>query len=203
MAIFSLHHKSIGRSTHRRGRTGAHVRYVSRRSAEPEILAARMPSEWKQAKRWFDQEESEDRKNARIADSIMVALPRELSPKQRSYLVKAFLEDLTEGLVPWYAAIHAKGEDEDNPHAHILIRDRSPSDGRRVLKLSSRGSTIKIRRKWSQWASMALRAASYDLTVDHRSLKDQGIDRLPTKHRGPSWKGQRKPLQKRVCFVPN
>ena len=186
MAIFSLHHKSIGRTTHRAGRAGAHIRYISRRTAEPTTGANLMPSDWKAAKRWIDREEKNGRKNERVADTVMVALPRELTPQQRRLLVTRYLEAVTRNAVPWYFAIHETGDDENNPHAHILIRDKCPIGRRRVVLLSEKGSTHRLRLKWAEEASNALKMAGHNMKIDERSYKAQGIEQIPTRHRG--WK---------------
>ena len=192
MAIYSLNHKSIGRSTHRAGRAGAHIRYISRRTAEPVILSEHMPSDWRKAKRWMDSQERGDRKNARVVDQIMVALPRELTMAQRMILVREFVRSITKGQAPWYAAIHQKGKDKHNPHAHIVIRDRSVIDGRRVACLSERESTARIRAEWSQRLNMALRAAGiYNQVVDHRSHQARGITQVPGRHLGPKNRSQK------------
>lgn len=186
MAIFSLHHSPISKNKHPSGRAGAHLRYISRASAEPSILSNGMPSDWRKAQCWINQQEQHDRRNARIADRLMVALPVQLSKEQRETLVQDYMREITRNDVAWYAAIHQHGEDAHNPHVHILIRDRSLINGRRVVKTSERGSTQHFREKWSERANMALLRAFGDDAprIDHRSLKEQGIDREPTKHRG-------------------
>lgn len=202
MAIYSLHHKSIGRTTHKAGRAGAHIRYISRRSAEPIVVAHLMPADWKAAKRWLDREERSGRKNERVADLIMVALPIELNHDQREQLVKSYIARLTRGKVPSYAAIHQTGEDEHNPHAHILIRDKSPSDGRRVLLMSERGSTKRIRKEWAEEASMALKMAGFNIKLDHRSYADRNLNIVPGRHRGPGWRKKRS-TQKVLNYLPD
>ena len=184
MAIYSLNHKPIGKTTHSSGTAGAHLRYISRAGVTPDIVANGVPADWREACRWIDQEEAADRSNARVADRLMVALPIELNKDQRRALVQEYLEEVTGNLVPWYAAIHQKGEDSHNPHAHILIRDRSLSDGRRVIQTSEKGSTQHFRIKWSESVNKALSRANCSQSIDHRSLKAQGIDRQPTRHRG-------------------
>ncbi|NYZ70054.1 MobA/MobL family protein, partial [Endozoicomonas sp. SM1973] len=42
-----------------------------------------------------------------------------------------------------------------------------------------------IREAWEKHANQALERAGHQERIDHRSLKDQGIDREPTKHLGP------------------
>lgn len=191
MAIYSLNHKPIGKTTHRAGQAGAHIRYISRYSAEPTIISNGMPQEWRQAKKWMDEQEAADRSNARILDRLMVAIPIELTDKERKALVEDYLEEVTGNLVPWYAAIHETGEDMNNPHAHIIIRDRSFIDGRRVVQTSEKGSTQHFRKKWSESANKALLEANHEERIDNRSLKAQGIDREPTRHRG--WQAKKEP----------
>ena len=184
MAIYSLNHKPIGKTTHKTGQAGAHIRYISRYSAEPTIISNGMPDEWRQAKKWIDGQEAADRSNARILDRLMVAIPIELNDQERKALVKDYLQEVTGNLVPWYAAIHETGEDMNNPHAHIIIRDRSFIDGRRVVQTSEKGSTQHFRKKWTERANKALLEANHEERIDNRSLKAQGIDREPTRHRG-------------------
>ena len=184
MAIYSLNHNPISKSKHPPGRAGAHIRYISRAGAEPTIMANGMPENWRAAKTWMKEQEEADRSNARLADRLMVAIPIELSKQERKSLVEDYLEEVTGNLIPWYAAIHQDGDDIKNPHAHILIRDRSLSDGQRVIQTSERGSTQHFRQKWSEMANKALLRANIPLVIDHRTLKAQGIDRVPTKHRG-------------------
>lgn len=186
MAIYSLNHNPISKSKHPSGRAGAHLRYISRDGAAPVILANQMPNDWREARNWMDEQEQGDRSNARIADRLMIALPIELTRKEREKLVQEYLDEVTGNAVPWYAAIHQEGKDSHNPHVHILIRDRSPIDGRRVIKTSERYSTQHFREKWTQRANLALSRANLSERIDNRSLIAQGIDREPTKHQG--WK---------------
>lgn len=195
MAIYSLNHKPVGKTTHAAGRAGAHVRYIARASADAVILSNEIPQDWRKAKRWLDGQEQADRSNARIIDRLMVAIPRELNQEQRIELVQDYLQEITGNDIPWFAAIHQKGKDEHNPHAHIILRDRSLINGRRVVQTSEKGSTQHFRKKWSEKANKALLRANVPLVIDHRSLKAQGIEREPTKHRG--WKEDEKVIEMR------
>lgn len=73
MAIYSCNLKSIGRTTHDAGTAGAHIRYISRPEACPEILAQHMPDEHREARTWMDQRERLSRKNARVIDKLRIA----------------------------------------------------------------------------------------------------------------------------------
>lgn len=196
MAIYSLNLKSIGRTTHAAGTAGAHLLYIAREGASPELVAAHMPLDPNDARAWMNQAETGDRKNARVIDKVRIALPRELTPEQRMQLVQDFARDLTGDQVPWFAAIHAQGKDAHNPHCHLVIRDRDIETGKRVLCLSDSprdrakaGLEPKavewVRAKWEVMANQALENAGHDVRIDRRSLDAQGIDRTPTIHIGP------------------
>jgi len=196
MAIYSLNLKSIGRTTHAAGTAGAHVLYIARPDAQAELAAAHMPVDPNAARAFLNRGELADRKNARVADKVRIALPRELTPEQRMQLVQEFARDLTGDRVPWFAGIHASGKDAHNPHCHLVIRDRDIDTGKRVVRLSDSprdrakaGLEPKavdwVRELWETHANRALEAAGHDVRIDRRSLEAQGIDREPTIHIGP------------------
>ncbi|MEM9206825.1 MAG: MobA/MobL family protein [Pseudomonadota bacterium] len=127
----------MGKSTHASGAAAAQVAYITRPSAIPDVEAFGMPSETRAAMAWFNQAERQDRKNARVADRIIVALPLDSDHEERISLLRDFCTELTGRKVPHIAAIHDKGKDTNNPHAHILVRDRDLESGRgRVLRWS-------------------------------------------------------------------
>ena len=197
MAIYSCNLKSIGRTTHEPGTAGAHLRYISREEAAPHIMARHMPADPVAARTWMDQRERAMRKNARVIDKIRIALPRELDEAQREALVEAFMEDLTGGRVPWFAAIHQHGEDAHNPHVHIAVHDRDITTGKRLLRLSDNArDRIKaglpgpkavewMRERWEVICNDALARAGIDARIDRRTLTAQGIDRTAGVHEGP------------------
>jgi len=89
MAIFSLNHSFVGRSTHPAGAAGAYTRYITRSEACTVILGERMPLDRK-VYAWLDEQEKSDRKNARVIDRVVVALPAELSREQNMELLREF-----------------------------------------------------------------------------------------------------------------
>ena len=192
MAIYSLSIRSIGRSTHRAGTAGAHVAYVTRASACRAVVAENMPTppigaKGGEARAWLDEAEAADRKNARVADRIMLALPVELDPAARVELVRAFVRDLAGGqAVPWLAAFHDLAGDADNPHCHLLLRDRGVATGRRVIGLSERGAVDRVRLAWERATNAALEAQGSAARIDRRSLLAQGVRREPAQHEGPA-----------------
>ena len=159
-------------------------------------MAEHMPRSPQAARTWLDQQERADRKNARVIDKIRLALPRELDERQRAQLVQAFMEDLTKGRTPWYAAIHQTGRDAKNPHAHIVVRDRDIETGKRVLRLSDSAKDREkaglepkavewVRERWEHQANRALERSGYAVRIDRRTLEAQGIDRQAQIHVGP------------------
>jgi hypothetical protein len=105
VAIFSLHHSFMGRSTYPAGAAGGWARYITRNEACTVIQGERMPLD-RSLYRWLDQEEQSDRKNARVIDRLVVALPGEFRRDQHIELLQAFGQRMTEGRTPWMAAIH-------------------------------------------------------------------------------------------------
>ena len=186
MAIYSLHHSPIGRSTQAREFTAsAHIRYISRPGAQPRIMASRMPEKPSLAAKWLEQEERGDRKNARVVDKVMLALPRELDGEQRAQLVRSFAERVTGGRASWMAAIHEQAKDAKNPHCHLVVRDRDVETGRRVFQTSEKDSTERMRALWEECANTALLEAGHEDRIDRRTLVEQGIERDATIHEGP------------------
>lgn len=185
LAIYSLNHRSIGKSTHAPGTAGAHIDYITRDSAARVVLGEHMPEQRHEAHAWLDQAEASDRKNGRVCDKLMLALPRELSPEERADLVRDFARQVGQGKAPWLAAIHDKGKDSENPHAHLVIRDKDPETGKRVACLSEKGSTERLRELWEITANAHLQRAGHTARIDRRTLAAQGIDRKAQIHVGP------------------
>lgn len=202
MAIYSLRMSAVGKTTQKQPFTAAaHLKYITRKAAVTHVLAERMPETRRQTIAWLRREERDDRKNARVIEKLVVALPRELSPVHQHALVKAFAEALTQGRASWLAAFHTKGKDAKNPHCHIILRDRDFETGRRVMFLSagkkeaaerrqnglSAPTTLAgVRELWERCANVALQVAGRAERIDRRSLKEQGVSRPAQVHEGPN-----------------
>ncbi|MGO9983759.1 MAG: MobA/MobL family protein [Rhodomicrobium sp.] len=233
MALMHFQHKKIGKRTHGpraatmainyitrfekpdREAAAEAVSYNARDSAASVILAGRMPSEKNEAARWLEARAAEDRIDARICDTFIMALPRELTREQHQELVRDWCETVTQGKAAYFAAIHDKRKDADNPHAHILLRDRDYSLGdvaekkrprvigtttskkeieeaeKRGWRVPPRATTWDLRVSWADATNRALERAGLSVRLDPRSLKDQGIDREPQIHEGPQGKAAR------------
>ncbi len=202
MAIYSLRMTAVGKTTQKQPFTAAaHLRYITRSKAVTHVMAGRMPEVRRQAMAWLKREEREDRKNARVIDKMVLALPKELSAPQQHALVKAFAEELTQGRASWFAAFHTKGKDVANPHCHLILRDRDVETGKRVMFLSAGVKEAAERREkgkaapttlatvralWERHANAALARAGREERIDRRSLKEQGVGRRPQVQEGPN-----------------
>ena len=148
---------------------------------------------------WNTVEKVERRKDANLAREFEIAFPHELNKEQRERM----LNDLCQELVKRHgvivdAAIHAphtqSGSDERNYHAHIMFTTRAidPQTGNFSAKKYrdfSRDSGTKTvchwRESFADLTNQHLEKAGYDVRVDHRSYRDQGIELEATVHEGP------------------
>ncbi|WP_454632644.1 MobA/MobL family protein [Bradyrhizobium cenepequi] len=140
-----------------------------------------MPTDAAEAMAFMKEAEDKGRKNARVMDKVMLALPKELKPEQRVALVRCFAEEVTKGKASWLAAFHEKGKDAQNPHCHLVIRDRDPKTNKRVIGMSEAGSTELLREAWERHANRALEAAKIEARIDRRTYRNQPRTRSKTR----------------------
>lgn len=147
-------------------------------------------------KLWNEVERVEDRKDSQLARPIELALPHELTNEQRRFLVQDFVREqfVRKGYVV-DVAIHAPNRkgDQRNYHAHLLIPlrlmdengfDKHKKQEQWIYKNRTQ-YTLDFREKWANITNRHLARYGHEARIDHRSLKDQGIDREPTQHLGP------------------
>jgi len=153
------------------------------------------------------------RKNGRLFSEIEFALPHEMTRAQQVDLARAFARKVTDRpcgedvTLPYTLAIHRGDLKKKNVHCHLVFSDRG-NDGidrdpeqwfkRANKKEPEKGGAAKVRglvaKQWltdtmADWASVAnkhLEKGGYEDRIDHRSLKDQGINRIPQIHVGPA-----------------
>lgn len=192
VAIFSFSHSPVGRSTHAEGTAGAHISYISRGGACPSIgSGGGMSSNAKEVQAYLNEQEvTKDRKNARVIDKLMFAMPRELTPEQRYELAHDYGKEVTQGKAMYFFAMHETGKDASNPHCHMVIRDRNKETGAYVMKFSdspadwkNRGMnenspTEYLRERWEYKANEALEKAGHEVRIDRRSLTAQRDEAL-------------------------
>lgn len=161
MAVFYLQHTGKGKAAYDRQGLVNHARYVLRKSACIAMGTHHMPNRYGNILGWIGRVYDTSRKNARVVDSIIVNLPRELSHGQHVQLVRDYLHAVSQGRTPYLYAIH--GDKPDNPHAHIIIRDADIDTGKRVAGLSKAGSSYRLRVMWEQFCNRAL--AEYGVAI--------------------------------------
>lgn len=135
---------------------------------------------------WNAIEAIEKRKDSRLCKEVEFALPAELSEAQQIELARTFAQRfVARGLVADLGVHH---DGEGNPHAHILITTRAAdSDGfaaKKMRGLDHDKFVLSTRKAWSDLLNATLEQAGIAASVDHRTLKAQGIDRTPQVHHG-------------------
>lgn len=183
-------------------RTGEVHDYSRRSGVESTDLVLPSGVEWQpvRAEFWNAVEAKNKRADAQVAREFVVALPAELDALARRDLAVQFARVIVDRYqVGADVAIHAPGRGDDrNHHAHILTTTNrvevSGKLGNKVRELdgiaASRGegpnAVEQLRSTWADLTNQALEKAGSPARVDHRTLADQGIDRVPTVHLGPA-----------------
>src|SRR6266851_3714983 len=152
-----------------------------------EILLPEGAPEWMRDREqlWNAAEAAEKRRDAQVAREVEFALPEELGQTEAIRLAREFVqrEFVARGMV---TDLNVHWE-EGNPHAHVMLtmREVGPDGfGRKVREWNQVGLLREWREHWADLANQHLMRAGYDVHVDHRSFKDQGIELEPTSHLG-------------------
>lgn len=135
---------------------------------------------------WNEVEQREKRKDSQLCNEVMVALPAELTHEQKQQLTREYVqgEFVEQGMI---ADIGYHDFDSHNPHAHIMLTMRSVNEegfGKKKREWNRRDAVKDYRAHWADYANRALERAGHDVRIDHRSLKEQGIEREPQIHLG-------------------
>ena len=132
---------------------------------------------------WNTVEKAEKRKDAQLAREFILAIPPEL-PAEAQFQTAvewAQKELVTSGMVAEVSLHHTKSG--KNPHVHILCTmrrlDGTAFSSKKPREWNDVGLLVKQRESWAAAVNAALEKAGRSERVDHRSLKDQGIDREP------------------------
>jgi Ti-type conjugative transfer relaxase TraA len=152
-----------------------------------EILLPEGAPEWMRDREqlWNAAEAAEKRRDAQVAREVEFALPEELKDFEAIGLAREFVvrEFVARGMV---ADLNVHW-DEGNPHAHVMLtmREVTPGGfGQKVREWNQVGLLREWREHWADLANQHLMRVGYDVHVDHRSFKDQGIELEPTSHLG-------------------
>lgn len=143
---------------------------------------------------WNAAEAAEARRDGVPARELLVALPHELDFEQRRELVRAFVQEhlVAKGMIADFA-MHRPGREGDqrNFHAHILVTTRSVTPAGFGKKPAEWWSPKAVREWRSAWAEIQNEHLRRHLgpdapQVSHLSLAEQGSDREPGVHLGPT-----------------
>jgi len=145
--------------------------------------------EWatNRAKLWNTVEQIEKRKDAQVCREIEVALPTELTKNQQHELIRNFVQKIfvNHGMVADIAIHRPK---QENPHCHILLTMRdigSEGFGPKNRTWNDKKLLETWREQWATHTNIALENSGHSIRIDHRTLTEQGIDRIPQIHIGP------------------
>ncbi len=152
-----------------------------------------------------------ERKNGAVYREHEIALPAELTQEQQLELTQEIIKTLV-GAKPFQFAVHSNTsslEGISNTHLHLMYSDRlqdgiartpeqtfsrynaahpeqggcrKDSGGRGSLAL--RDHMIEMRRQCAEAQNAALARYGHAARVDHRTLKQQGVQRTPERHLG-------------------
>ena len=177
-----------------------------------DAMTASGPDAVKYSERLWNFVEADDKRaNGQLARETVLALPRELNVAENIELVRGFVaEQITARgyIADW--AFHLPDHAQHNPHVHIMTTLRPldeagfgpksvalrDADGNLVRKQSGQlvmkpfaGGKVELnqwRAAWQDHANVALARAGIERTIDHRSLKAQGIEAIVAGvHHGP------------------
>lgn len=186
---------SVASSAYRSGeymideRTGVEHDYTKKSGIDHTeiMLPAHSPEQFSnRSVLWNEVERIEKRKDAQLCREVELALPRELSNEQKIELVQGYTKDnfVAKGMIADIAIHHMEG---DNPHAHILLTTREVTEqgfGQKNRDWNNRELLKDWRQSWAEYANKSLEQSNINQRIDHRTLKEQGIDREPTIHMG-------------------
>ena len=132
---------------------------------------------------WNKVEAGEKRKDAQLAREFILAVPKELSPQAQfqTALDWAKKELVASGMITEISLHHSKTG--KNPHVHVLCTMRKLDGENFSAKKPREWNDVKLllhqRESWADAVNAALEKAGRPERVDHRSLKDRGIDQIP------------------------
>jgi ATP-dependent exoDNAse (exonuclease V) alpha subunit len=142
---------------------------------------------------WNAAEQSETRKNSTVAREFEIALPSELRASERARLAVDFARAISmKHRCAVDVSVHrpGRGGDTRNHHAHLLCTTRRLGregfgEKTRELDDAKTGEVVYWRERWAALTNERLKERGIESRIDHRTLEAQGIDRVPTVHKGP------------------
>lgn len=170
-------------------RTGLVHDYTRKTGVEyNEILAPESAAEFGINRKdlWNTVEAAEKRKDAQLAREINAALPIELNCDQQIDLIKGYVKEsfVDKGMI---ADISIHDNSKGNPHVHIMLTTRELTEdgfGKKNREWNKKENIEQWREQWAIHTNKSLEKYGFKERIDHRTLKEQGIDRIPEIHVG-------------------
>ena len=132
---------------------------------------------------WNAGEAGEKRVDAQCAREFILAVPPELPADAQFQTAVGWAQThlVNSGMVAEVSLHHTRTG--KNPHVHILATmrrlDGDTFSSKKATEWNDVGLLVKQRESWAEAVNAALEKAGRTERVDHRSLKDRGIDREP------------------------
>lgn len=193
-AYFRLEHSAVNRARHGSGYLAAHANYAANTNKCAKVIHINGAEDRSNIRKLIYQHEASlTRKNARVADKILISLPVELTEEHRHEAVRRFLRSITfDGKTRAFAFYH--NDHPHNPHAHIIFLDRDLSTGQPVAMMGANrqnrtkaghepNATEWLRKTWETDCNAVFSEFGYDLFIDRRRNLERGMEE-PGKHRG-------------------
>ncbi|MEK4536653.1 MobQ family relaxase [Peribacillus sp. FSL K6-1552] len=161
-----------------------------KREVQPEtmILAPSHSPEWVQDRQqlWNEVEKSEIRKNSQVAREINIALPREISHQEQTELIRGYVqkEFVDQGMI---ADVAVHRDDQDNPHAHVMLTTREISKEGFTVKnrdWNKKELLVQWREQWAEHANQSLEREGIQDRISHESHEKRNLILFPTVHLG-------------------
>lgn len=153
-----------------------------------EILAPENAPEWAtdRERLWNEVEKSEKRVDAQLAREVNIALPTELNREEQIKLITEYTKEhyVDKGMI---ADVCVHDKEDGNPHAHIMLTMRDIDKdgfGKKNREWNEHSLATEYRKNWAEKVNHELEKRGYEQRIDHRSYKEQGIEKVPQIHEG-------------------
>ena len=135
-------------------------------------------------KLWNTVEISEKRKDSQLAREVEISLPREFTVDQNIAIVREYIQQefVDKGMVADVCLHYGMKGENYNPHAHVMLtmREIGPEGfGKKNTSWNDRGLLQGWREAWAEVSNKHLALNGFEKQIDHRSLRDQGIELVP------------------------
>lgn len=145
----------------------------------------------------------EKRVDGQVYREIEFSLPRELASEQNKKLAEEYVQDQFCGLgmlaIQSFHTEVCEKTGELNPHCHTFFLTRELTEEGLAPKKNRDWNQREVheqwREQWAQYASFHLKMHGHDITLDHRSYRDQGLDIEPQVKLGKGVNEQEKRAQ--------